>query len=311
MKITICGSMQFEPKMAELSEELQQRGYEVDKPNIVEGHAYGVGEDLDKNAGLKRGFIDEHFAKIDSSEAILVVNETKNGIDHYIGGNTLIEIAYAYSQGLDIFLLNPVPEVGYADEIRGMHPTVLDGDIDEIDTYVANLPLVYMSTESVLKHAAVGRAMRKAGISVRVAGTKVDSGVAEQPMSVEETYDGAKNRQKALVDLGQIADYYVTVESGQHQIHDNHSKFGCTVVIVEPAGGAVQAGIDLDVEFPQEWLDKIPSVYPDLGALVQKEFGAAEKDPYTFLTGGKLTRRNVIENATYNVVAQLQTKEGV
>lgn len=39
MKITICGSMQFEPKMAELSEELQQRGYEVDKPNML-SHNY-------------------------------------------------------------------------------------------------------------------------------------------------------------------------------------------------------------------------------------------------------------------------------
>lgn len=311
MKITICGSMQFEPKMAALSEELQRRGYEIDKPNLVEGHVYGVGKDLDKNAGLKRGFIDEHFAKIDTSEAILVVNETKNGIEHYIGGNTLIEIAYAYSQGLDIFLLNPVPEVSYADEIRGMHPVVLDGDIDAIDAYVASLPLVYMSTESALKHASVGRAMRKAGISVRVAGTKVDSGVAEQPMSVEETYDGAMNRHRALLGLGQTADYYATVESGQHQIHNNHSKFGCTVVIVESAGRAVRAGIDLDVEFPQEWLDKIPSVYPDLGALVQEEFGAAEKDPITYITGGRLTRRNVIENATYNVVAQLQVKERV
>ena len=60
MKITICGSMQFEPKMAELSDELQRRGYEVEKPNVVEGHVYE--DNLDANAGLKRGFIDEHFA---------------------------------------------------------------------------------------------------------------------------------------------------------------------------------------------------------------------------------------------------------
>ena len=309
MKITICGSMQFEPKMAELTGELQQRGYEVEKPNVVEGHVYE--DNLDANAKLKRGFIDEHFAKINLSEAILVVNETKNGIEHYIDGNTLIEIAYAYSQGLDIFLLNPVPEVGYADEIRGMHPVVLDGDVEGIDAYVTGLPLVYMSTESALKHAAVGRAMRKAGISVRVGGAKVDSGVAEQPMSIEETYDGAMNRHKTLLGLGKAADYYVTVESGQHLIHKDHSKFGCTVVIVEPAGAPVRAGIDLDVEFPQEWLDKVPSVYSDLGVLVQEEFGAREKDPITYITGGRLTRRNVIENATYNVVAQMQAKEGV
>ncbi len=306
MKITICGSMQFEPKMTELADALRQRGYEVDKPNIAEGHVYG--DNLDANAGLKRGFIDEHFAKIDTSEAILVVNEAKNGIDNYIGGNTLIEIAYAYSQGLDIFLLNPVPEVGYADEIHGMHPVVVNGSLDALDEYIAAHPLVYMSTESALKHSAVARAMRKAGIPVRVDGRKVDSGVAEQPMTIEETYDGAMNRQKALLALGQMADYYVTVESGQHQIHTNHSKFGCTVVIVEPVNQPLRVGIDLDVEFPQEWLDKVPAIYPDLGALVQQEYGAVEKDPITYITKGKLTRRNVVENATYNVIAQIEAK---
>lgn len=309
MKITLCGSMQFEPRMAELSRELAQRGYEIDKPDVVEGHVYA--DNLDANAELKRGFIDEHIAKIQTSEAILVVNETKNGVEHYIGGNTLMEIAYAYSQGLDIFLLNPVPDMGYADEIRGMHPIVLNGSLDALDDYVASLPLVYMSTERAVKHGPVSRAFRRAGIKVRVDGKKVDSGVNEQPITAEETYEGARNRQKNLKSLGVTADYYVTVESGLHTIHTDHSKFGCTVVIVEPAGQPPKVGIDLDVEFPQEWLDKVPSVHADLGVLVQEEFGAPEKDPTTYVTNGKLTRRTVIENATYNVIAQLEIKEDV
>ena len=303
MKITICGSIQFEPTMAQLAEELRHRGYEVDKPNVAEGRAYG--DNLDANASLRRNFIDEHFAKIDTSEAILVVNETKRGIDHYIGGNTLIEIAYAYSQGLDIFLLNPVPDMGYADEVRGMHPVVLNGDLDKIDQYVATLPRVYMSTESQLKHAAVSRGFRRAGVSVVVGGKKVDSGVPEQPMSIEETYEGAMNRQKSLLALGKRADYYITVESGFHLAHKDHSAFGCTVVIVEPKGSSARVGIDLDVEYPQEWLDKVPSTYPDLGVLVQQEYGAREKDPTQFMTNGKVTIRNVIESAIYRVVSQI------
>lgn len=309
MKITICGSMQFDTRMTELYSELTRRGYEVDKPNVVEGHVYA--DNLDANAELKRGFIDEHIAKMSTSEAILVVNETKNGVEHYIGGNTLMEIAYAYSQGLDIFLLNPVPDMGYADEIRGMHPIVLNGSLDALDEYVASLPLVYMSTESALKHGAVSRAFRRAGIKVRVDGKKVDSGVNEQPLTANETYDGAANRQENLKALAVTADYYATVESGQHDIHTDHSKFGCTVIIIEPTGKPAKVGIDLDVEFPQEWLDKVPSVYADLGVLVQEEFDVPEKDPITYITNGKLTRRNVIENAAYNVIAQLQLKEDV
>lgn len=293
--------------MAKLAEELRRQGYEVDKPNVVEGHVYL--DNLDEKASFRRGFIDEHFAKINTSEAILVVNETKKDVENYIGGNTLIEIAYAYSQGLDIFLLNPVPEMGYADEVRGMHPVVIDGDLGKIDQYVATLPRVYMSTESQLKHAAVSRAFRRAGASVVVDGKKVDSGVPEQPMSIEETYEGAMNRQKSLLALGERADYYVTVESGFHLAHKDHSAFGCTVVIVEPIGSSARVGIDLDVEYPQEWLDKVPSIHPDLGVLVQQEYGAREKDPTQFITNGKITRRNVIESAIYRVVSQIRGEQ--
>lgn len=175
---------------------------------------------------------------------------------------------------------------------------------------MAQLPLVYMSTESALKHEAVASAMERAGIAVRVEGKKVDSGVNEQPATMDETYEGAKNRQDNLRKLGVNADYLITVESGLHKVHEAHAAYGCTVVIVEPVGKKPRVGFDLDVEFPQEWLDKVPSVYADMGILVQEEYGAAEKDPLTFLTGGKLKRRDAIEHATYNAAVQLREESG-
>lgn len=307
MKITICGSMQFDPEMSRAKKQLEERGYEVDKPNVVEGHVYT--DNLDANAGLKRGFIDEHFRKIDTSEAILVINEEKHGTLGYIGGNTLMELSYAYAQGLDLFLLNPVPEVSYADETRGMHPIVLDGKLEKIDEYIASLPLLYMSTESMIKHTAVARAMRRAGVPVRVEGKKVDSGVNEQPMSIDETYEGAMNRHANLKKLGVNAMYYATVESGQHPAHANHSLFGCNVVVLEKAGHDLKVGIDLDLEFPQEMLDKVPSQYPDLGVLVQQEYGATSKDPFPFFTGGRMTRQWTIEGAMYKLAVQLENEK--
>ena len=303
MKITICGSMQFDTEMTNAKRDLEARGYDVDKPNVVEGHAYT--DNLDANAHLKRGFIDEHFAKIDTSEAILVVNEEKHGTPGYIGGNTLMEIAYAYAQRLEIFLLNPVPEVSYADEIRGMHPIVLGGDLGNIDEYVAALPLLYMSTESIIKHTAASRAMRRAGIPVRVEGKKVDSGVSEQPYSVKETYDGALNRHTRLKELGVKADYYATIESGVDPIHDDHNVFGCTVSVLERTGDDPKVGIDFDIEFPRDMTDKVPSQYPDFGVLVQQEYKSQYKDPITHITGGALTRAKLMEGAVYNVAAQL------
>lgn len=305
MRITICGSMQFDSEMSAIKQQLETRGYEVEKPDVVEGHVYS--NNLDANAKLRRGFIDEHFAKIDASDAILVVNLEKNDVANYVGGNTLMEITYAYAHGLEVFLLNPISDINYASEIYGIHPIVLDGDIDKINEYFETLPLVYMSTTSPIKHTALSRAMRRAGIPVRIDGVKVETGVNEQPMTIEETYEGVLNRHANLKQLGVEAEYYVSVESGQHPVHAKHSLFGCNVIIVEKAGQEPKVGIDLDVEFPQHMLDKVPSQYPDLGVLVQQEYGSKLKDPYPHFTNGKLTRQRILEGAIYNVAIQIES----
>ena len=297
MKITICGSMAFAEMMTKIADQLHAAGHETEVPNIAEGVAYDVQQ--------KKEFIDEHFGKIDGSDAVLIVNETKGGVEHYIGGNTLMEITYAYAQGSDVFLLNPIPEVSYADEIRAMQPVVLDGDVTRIDEYCASLPLAYMSSESPVKHLAVSRGLRRAGIRVRLDGKKVDSGVSEQPMTIDETYEGAMIRHDNLKALGVAADYLVTIESGMHPAHQNHCAFGCAVIIVEPVGGDRKIGIDLDLEFPSAMLDKVPSQYADLGTLIQQEYGSVLKDPYPFFTNNKLTRARLLENAVYNIAAQL------
>jgi non-canonical (house-cleaning) NTP pyrophosphatase len=303
MKLTICGSMQFDPEMQAAKKQLEKYGYEVDKPNVVEGHVYE--DNLDENVKLKRGFIDEHFRKIDGSDAVVVVNHAKNGVDNYIGGNTLIEIAYTYAQGLEIFLLNPIPKLSYADEVRAMQPIILDGDIAKIDDYFQKLPLLMMSTESPVKHRAVSRALRRAGIRVRVDGMKVESGVNEQPKSIEESYEGAINRHKNLKKSEPKADYLATIESGLHTVHKNHNAFGCAVAILEKVGQEQKIGIDLDLEFPREITDKVPSEYPDVGVLVQQKYGSKLKDPYPFFTNNKITRAKLLENAFYNLAVQL------
>lgn len=170
----------------------------------------------------------------------------------------------------------------------------------------AELPLVFMSTESALKHDAVATAMARAGIAVRVDGKKVDSGVNEQPMTMDETYEGAANRQKNLRALGVKANYYVTVESGLHKVHEAHGTYGCNAVIIEPADGTPHVGFAIDVEFPQEVLDAIPSTYADMGVWAKEVHGAEEKDPFPYFTNGRLTRRDTIESAVYNVAITLE-----
>lgn len=159
MKIAICGSMVHASAMMAAQETLEAQGYEIERPNVKEGEfvdgARAVLSDSDK-----RQYIDEHFAKIDASDAVLVINEAKNGVDGYIGGNTLLEIGRAYAQGLEIFLLHPVPEVSYSDEIRSMQPVVLNGDLANIDEYMNSLPVLAVSSESPVKHLALSRGLR-------------------------------------------------------------------------------------------------------------------------------------------------------
>ncbi len=294
------------PLMEQWQKKLESAGYEVAIPNVDDERTYT--DDKTKNATLKRGLMDTHFRKIDDSDAILVVNADKNDVANYIGGNTLIEIAYAYAQGLEIFLLNPIPEVSYSDEIQGMHPIVINNDLKNIQEYFAGLPLVMVSSESILKHRAVSRGLRRAGLRVRLDGIKVESGVNEQPRSIEEAYEGALNRQKNLSEfLKERKDisYIATIESGYHTAHKDHNGFGCTVVVIEPWGGEKKVGIDLDVEFPKSMTDRVPSQYPDVGVLVQKEYGATSKDPFPYFTNNKLNRTKIMENAVYNVIVQL------
>jgi len=299
--------MQFEQEMNDVANKLQALGYETEKPNSVEGHAYGESQNLDEIADLKQGFIREHFAKIDQSEGILIVNCDKKGIAGYIGGNTLMEMTYAFAQGLDIYTLYDLPnDVTYANEIDAMMPIILDGNINNLDKHVKQLPIVYISSKSPIKHTAINRGLRKAGLAVQTIGFKVESNVSEQPQTIDETYSGALNRHRALkTQLGEKhADFYMTIESGLSSMHKNHNVFGCTVIIIEKFGQDPKIGIDVDIEMPAEMTDKIPAIYPDMGILVQQEFGSKLKDPYPYFTNNQLTRLKIMEEAIYRIAIQ-------
>lgn len=167
--------------------------------------------------------------------------------------------------------------------------------------------LVYMSTESGLKHRAVAAVMEREGFKVEVQGKKLESGVPEQPYSLDESLDGARNRQEALRRLGVVADFLVTVESGLHPVGED--VYGCVAVVIERPGGPAYTGLSIDLKYPQEVLDVVPSKYPDVGTWAMEVKGATEKDPYTIFTGGRRTRQDTIEDAVRNALISLLVAE--
>ncbi len=135
MKICVCCSLTFTDKVKEMANELRELGHKVILPNGVVIDAIHR-PDFDPVV-CKRGngydFIREHFKKIEESDAILVCNYTKNGVENYIGANTFLEMGFAYYVKKKIYAINPLPDLKYiSDEIVNFDVKVLDGDLSKI-----------------------------------------------------------------------------------------------------------------------------------------------------------------------------------
>ena len=135
MKICICCSLSFTDKVKEIANELEKRGHEVLLPNgVLIDEIYKP--DFDQVAAKHDNGYDairDHFNKIKDSDAVLVCNFTKNGVENYIGANTFLEMGFAYYVGKPIFTINPLPNYDYInDEIRSFNVKNLDNDLAKI-----------------------------------------------------------------------------------------------------------------------------------------------------------------------------------
>ncbi len=133
--ITICGSMKFITEIKQLRIKLEEAGFKVLSPHDHESDSGYSQLNEQERADRKNFFIDEHIDKIKCSDATLVANYTKNDVGNYIGANTFMEMAFAYILGKKIFILNTLPEQENKDEIRGVHPIILNGEIGKVKDY--------------------------------------------------------------------------------------------------------------------------------------------------------------------------------
>ncbi|MFZ1720763.1 MAG: hypothetical protein WAU28_05495 [Candidatus Moraniibacteriota bacterium] len=146
MKITLCGSITFIDEMVVLKKELEKLGHEAHTPvlefqnekgNLFSAKEFQVLRKSDKTQPewvwkRKKEAMLGHYDEIVWSDAILVCNYDKNDIPGYIGANTLLEMGLAFYLKKPIYLLNPIPEISYKEEILGMWPIVIDGDLNKI-----------------------------------------------------------------------------------------------------------------------------------------------------------------------------------
>ncbi len=136
MKIAICGSMTFSPEMVEVGKRLRDLGHEATLLDFTEHYATLESRDNmhveSAHNKVEHDLIRGYFEVIKQHDAVLIYNHSKNGIENYVGGNTLIEMAFAHVLDKRIFMHNPIPDMQYRDEMEAMQPEVLDGDLTKI-----------------------------------------------------------------------------------------------------------------------------------------------------------------------------------
>lgn len=137
MILAVCGSLTFYKEIRNAQQALQRLGHTAHVPKsirMIEEEGYKKPQTVKERlaAEAKHNFISEHFSLIESSDAILVVNPDHHGISGYIGGNTFLEMGVAFYLKKPIYVLNPLPSMGYELELAAMHPVVLHGDLTMI-----------------------------------------------------------------------------------------------------------------------------------------------------------------------------------
>ena len=99
--ITLCGSLKFQKEMMIVAEKMALEG------NCILTPVYPTIENLKRSEEQLKKLKEEHFKRIELSDAILVIN-----VNNYIGNSTNIEIEYAKELGKEI--------IYYTDSIENM-----------------------------------------------------------------------------------------------------------------------------------------------------------------------------------------------
>ena len=140
--VVICSSAAFYKQVIEVRNQLKKMGFKVLVP-LTAGKMERSGDfdvakvktwHVDAKAYKRKTFLTKHhFKKIVDGDVVLVLNYEKNGKPGYIGGAVLMEMGIALHFNKKIFILNPIDEsVGYKEEILGMQPVILEGNLDRM-----------------------------------------------------------------------------------------------------------------------------------------------------------------------------------
>lgn len=130
-KIVICGSMMFFKEMVNCQNQLKKLGIESIVPK-EENEAVGLYDER-QFMEFKKKVSRTYLKKIRDKETmgVLIYNAKKRGIDNYIGANTLVELAMAFTWNRKIFLFNDIYSP-LKDELMAWDCICLNGDLNKL-----------------------------------------------------------------------------------------------------------------------------------------------------------------------------------
>ncbi len=135
MHIYLSTSKHFYSHVATIKSTLENLGHNVTPPNgYNDAQAEGLIQRLDDRAyqAWKADMLRKNSEFVAGHDAILALNLTREQRVNYIGGATFLEIFKAFELGKKIFLYNPVPEGVFKDELIGMSPVIIHGQLKHV-----------------------------------------------------------------------------------------------------------------------------------------------------------------------------------
>ena len=136
MKLLIICSKNFYSKIEEVKKNLEKENIEVFLPNCyndpsAEQKAWDLG--VEEHQKFKAKMFKQSEDTIREMDAVLVLNldKEKDGKTqkNYIGGATFLEMYDAFRLGKKIYLYNDIPDGMLYDEIGGLSPIIISGDL--------------------------------------------------------------------------------------------------------------------------------------------------------------------------------------
>lgn len=158
---------------------------------------------------------------------------------------------------------------------------------------------IAVGTTSELKLRAVKNALAKAQIYAEIQGHKVESGVPKQPFGEDQIMTGAYNRAVNALRKDSRASSAIGIESG---IITKYLKYFdiAYCVVINRGEEVVGESFSATLEIPTNVVRLINAgEFADAGVAAQELGGTKEKDPLTWLSGNKMQRNELLEDAVF------------